>query len=79
MPHLENPGRHGLGVQKPDLPSVVPPAPHQALAKVDEDGQADPHPGVAHQPLMVFIGDCWAGVKYEGHIEDDEEVMRACT
>lgn len=60
--HLEDSGWHGLGIQEAYLPSVVPPASHKALADIDEDGQADPDPGVAHQPLMVLIGNCWAGM-----------------
>lgn len=57
----------------------MPPAPDQAFTDIDEDWQANPDPGVAHQPFMVLIRNCWAGVQYEGHVEDDEEMMRACT
>ena len=76
--HLEDSGRHGLGIQEAYLPPVVPPAPHKALTNIDEDWQANPDPGIAHQPLMVFVGNCWAGMQDEGYIEDYEQVVSAC-
>ncbi len=76
--HLQDVCRQAARLQQPDVPVIVPPAPHDAFCEVDEDGQAHPHPCVTDQPLVVLIGDGRPGVQNEGHIENDEQVVRAC-